>query len=64
MGVLKNFFSRFHKPPCDPCLMKISEIKQSNADLQDRISRLESTMDGEDGWFLTLNKREDTDKHG
>ena len=69
MGILKKLFPFCGETPCAPCKEKMAALKEEHRRARQRIERMEASLDaasmnGEERWFLTLQKLEEDRDHG
>lgn len=58
MGLLKKYLNRGEVRPGRECIRHAQEIIKEQTEIRARIDRVAATLDGEDGWFLTLERKE------
>lgn len=62
-SILDSFLPKHPKKECKSCKPKNQKycmdpsLVKARADLKERVRKLEATLDGEDSWFLTIEKR-------
>jgi arginine/ornithine N-succinyltransferase beta subunit len=69
MGILKKLFPFRGETPCSPCKEKMEALKEEHRRARQRIERMEASleaasMNGEERWFLTLQKSKEDCNHG
>jgi hypothetical protein len=61
MGLIKSLvrlvIAKEETRPMDECIKNTQELIREQGEMQDRLDKVAATLDGEDGWFLTLEKR-------
>jgi hypothetical protein len=70
MGILRKLLFPFRgADPCSSCVEKTEFFREEHRLARQRIERMEETleaasMDGEERWFLTLQKSKEDCNHG